>query len=81
MFNIAKNLNKYKNIKIFNSRTKYIRENLIEEELSKNICFFLDAHLCQDHIINKKTYGEENNGTPILTELKIIEEQLIILTR
>lgn len=79
LFNIAKKtLNKYKNIKIFNSQSQNILEKiLIEEELSKNICFFLDAHLCQDHIINKKTYGEENNGTPILTELKIIEEQLI----
>jgi len=79
LFNIAKKtLNKYKNIKIFNGQSQNILEKiLVEEELSKNICFFLDAHLCQDHIINEKTYGEENNGTPILRELKIIEEQLV----
>lgn len=79
LFNIAKKgLNKYKNINIFNGESQNILKQILnQEELTKNICFFLDAHLCQDHIINKKTYGKENNETPILTELKIIEEQLI----
>ncbi len=41
----------------------------------KNICIYLDAHLCNDHIKNKKTFGEEKDATPIKKELKFIEEQ------
>ena len=41
----------------------------------KNICIYLDAHLCNDHIKNKKTFGEEKDASPIKKELKFIEEQ------
>ena len=41
----------------------------------KNICIYLDAHLCNDHIKNKKTFGVEKDATPIKKELKFIEEQ------
>ena len=41
----------------------------------QNICIYLDAHLCNDHIKNKKTFGEEKDATPIKKELKFIEEQ------
>ena len=41
----------------------------------KNICIYLDAHLCNDHIKNKKTFGAEKDATPIKKELKFIEEQ------
>ena len=38
----------------------------------KNVCIYLDAHLCHDHIKNIKTFGEEQNATPIKKELKFI---------
>ena len=41
----------------------------------QNICIYLDAHLCNDHIKNKKTFGEEKDASPIKKELKFIEEQ------
>ena len=42
----------------------------------KNICIYLDAHLCQDHLKNTKTFGSENTATPILNELKIVTKYL-----
>ena len=35
----------------------------------------MDAHLCQDHLINKKTFGNEEMGTPIKIELNVIESE------
>ena len=38
-----------------------------------NICFYLDAHLCQDHLKDAKTFGNDDNATPIRMELSCIE--------
>ena len=78
LFNIAKKkFDKSETIKVIHGESeKIVKKILTEENLTKNICFYLDAHLCQDHLINKKTYGKENDGTPILNELNIIESQL-----
>tara|TARA_X000000950_G_scaffold288904_1_gene408237 strand:- start:997 stop:1632 length:636 start_codon:yes stop_codon:yes gene_type:complete len=78
LFNIAKKrFDKSKTITvIYGESEKIVAKLFIEENLTENICFYLDAHLCQDHILNKKTYGKENDGTPILNELKTIENQL-----
>ena len=74
--NLAKNrfLN-FDNIEIINDQS----QNCINEILEKNkdfnnLCIFLDAHLCNDHLQDVKTFGEEKNGTPILLELFYIEK-------
>ena len=41
-----------------------------------NICIYLDAHLCHDHLTNKKTFGDEDSGTPIKLELNLIQNYL-----
>ena len=40
----------------------------------KNVCIYFDAHLCQDHLKNTKTFGNENTATPILNELEIVSK-------
>ena len=48
---------------------------LIKNYIYRNVCIYLDAHLCQDHLINKKTFGNEETGTPIKIELNVIESE------
>ena len=47
-----------------------------KEKSFENLCIYLDAHLCSDHIKNIDTFGSVNNSTPIAKELKIIEQNL-----
>ena len=42
----------------------------------QNVCIYLDAHLCQDHLKNTKTFGNEDKATPVLNELEIITKYL-----
>ena len=71
---ILKNL---KNVEIVNGKSEDLLDQIISKNLNfKNICIYLDAHLCQDHLKNTKTFGSENTATPILNELKIVTKYL-----
>ena len=71
---ILKNL---KNVEIVNGKSEDLLDQIISKNLNfKNICIYLDAHLCQDHLKNTKTFGSENTATPILNELKIVKKYL-----
>ena len=70
-------LKNFKNVEILNGRCENLLDKVISKNLNyKNICFYLDAHLCQDHLKNTKTFGNEDTATPILNELKIITKYL-----
>jgi len=65
------------NIEVLHGKSEeLLRDILINNYRYKNICIYLDAHLCHDHLNNKKTFGNENNGTPIKLELEFIESQM-----
>ncbi len=67
----------YKNVEFLNGKSEDLLFTTIQSNLNfKNICIYLDAHLCSDHLRNKKTYGNENNATPVKLELAIIEKFL-----
>ena len=64
------------NIEIIFGKSEDLLKNILKKNYSyKNICIYLDAHLCQDHLINKKTFGNEEAGTPIKIELNVIESE------
>ena len=66
-----------KNIECLNGKSEDLLLKAIESNLNfKNICIYLDAHLCNDHLRNKSTFGKEDNATPIKLELSIIEKFL-----
>ena len=68
---------KLDNITIINERSENVLKNILDENIEyKNLCLYLDAHLCTDHIIGSKTFGEATSGTPIMYELSIIEKDL-----
>ena len=70
-----KKLKNLKNVELFNGKSEDVLNKLISENLDfKNICIYLDAHLCQDHLKNIKTFGSEDTATPILQELEIIKK-------
>ena len=70
-----KKLKNLKNVELFNGKSEDLLNKLISENLDfKNICIYLDAHLCQDHLKNIQTFGSEDNATPILKELEIIKK-------
>ena len=70
-----KKLKNLKNVELFNGKSEDVLNKLISENLDfKNICIYLDAHLCQDHLKNIQTFGSEDNATPILKELEIIKK-------
>ena len=70
-----KKLKNLKNVELFNGKSEDLLDKSISENLDfKNICIYLDAHLCQDHLKNIKTYGCEDTATPILQELEIIKK-------
>ena len=70
-------LKNFKNVEILNGKSEDLLDKVISKNLSfKNVCIYLDAHLCQDHIKNTKTFGNENTATPILNELEIITKYL-----
>ena len=70
-----KKLKNLKNVELFNGKSEDLLDKSISENLDfKNICIYLDAHLCQDHLKNIKTFGSEDTATPILKELEIIKK-------
>jgi len=70
-------LKNFKNVEIVNGKSEDLLDQIISKNLNfKNICIYLDAHLCQDHLKNTKTFGSENTATPILNELKIVTKYL-----
>lgn len=78
LFNLTSSKFKlFKNVEIFLSKSEEILEKiLIKEKDFENICIYLDAHLCNDHIKNIDTFGSKAKSTPIIKELKIIEKNL-----
>jgi len=77
LFNLAKKkFEKIKNIEIILGKSEDLLKNILNKNyIYRNVCIYLDAHLCQDHLINKKTFGNEETGTPIKIELNSIENQ------
>ena len=70
-----KKLKNLKNVELFNGKSEDLLDKSISENLDfKNICIYLDAHLCQDHLKNIQTFGSEDTATPILKELEIIKK-------
>ena len=70
-------MNNFKNVEIILGKSEDLLEKVISENLNfENICIYLDAHLCQDHLRNTKTFGNEDDATPILEELKLIKKFL-----
>ncbi len=78
LFEISnKILKNFKNVEILNGKSEDLLDKVISKNLNfKNVCIYLDAHLCQDHLKNTKTFGNENTATPILNELEIITKYL-----
>ena len=73
-----KKLKDLKNIEILNGKSEDLLNKVISENLDfKNICIYLDAHLCQDHLRNTKTFGSETTATPILNELEVVSKYII----
>ena len=77
LYNLAKkNFSNFKNIELMFGRSEdKLTEALEKIKAYKNICIYLDAHLCHDNIRNKKTFGDEKDATPIKKELKFIEDK------
>ena len=70
-------LKNFKNVEILNGKSEDLLDKVISKNLNfKNVCIYLDAHLCQDHLKYTKTFGNENTATPILNELEIITKYL-----
>lgn len=70
-----KKLKNLKNVELFNGKSEDLLDKLISGNLDfKNICIYLDAHLCQDHLKNIQTFGSEDTATPILKELETIKK-------
>ena len=73
-----KKLKNLKNVEILNGKSEDLLNKVISENLDfKNICVYLDAHLCQDHLRNTKTFGSETTATPILIELEVVSKYII----
>ena len=71
-----KKFEKTKNIEVILGKSEDLLKNILKKNyIYKNVCIYLDAHLCQDHLINKKTFGNEETGTPIKKELNSIENE------
>ena len=74
---VKKKLNHLSNVEILFGKSEEMLSNAIKSNINfENICIYLDAHLCHDHLANKKTFGDENNGTPIKLELNLIQNYL-----
>ena len=75
--NTKDRMESYKNVEFLNGKSEDLLLSSIQSNLNfKNICIYLDAHLCSDHLRNTNTFGNENNATPIKLELEIIEKFL-----
>jgi len=67
-----------KNIEIIQGKSELVLKNIINQNKHhKNLCIYLDAHLCTDHITGLKTFGSNNYGTPIIKELNIIRKNIV----
>tara|TARA_Y100000590_G_scaffold222701_1_gene252038 strand:- start:12262 stop:12891 length:630 start_codon:yes stop_codon:yes gene_type:complete len=72
-----KKLKSLKNVELLNGKSEDLLEKVILKNLNfKNVCIYLDAHLCQDHLRNTKTFGSESTATPILKELGVIKKYI-----
>ena len=72
-----KKLSNFKNVELIFGKSEDMLSDAIKKVLDyKNICIYLDAHLCHDHIKNIKTFGDEESATPIKKELYFIEKYL-----
>ena len=72
-----KKLKNFENVEILNGKSEDLLNKVISENLDfKNVCIYLDAHLCQDHVRNIKTFGSENSATPILNELEVVTKYI-----
>ena len=70
-------LKNFKNVEILNGKSEDLLDKVISKNLNfQNVCIYLDAHLCQDHLKNTKTFGNEDTATPILNELEIVSKYL-----
>ena len=68
-------LKNFKNVEILNGKSEDLLDKVISKNINfQNVCIYLDAHLCQDHLKNTKTFGNENTATPILNELEIVSK-------
>ena len=78
LYNFSKkNLSNLRNVEIILGKSEDILEKVFSENLDfENVCIYLDAHLCQDHLRNTKTFGTEIDGTPILKEMELIKKFL-----
>ena len=78
LFNLASvKFKLFNNVEIFLSKSEEILETILTKEKDfENLCIYLDAHLCKDHIRNIDTFGTLNSSTPIVKELKVIEKNL-----
>ena len=75
LYNLSrKKLANLSNVEIVLGDSKEILPNIINSNLKyDNICFYLDAHLCHDHLKKINTFGNEDSSTPIRMELSYIE--------
>ncbi|MDA9744473.1 hypothetical protein N9U84_01740 [Candidatus Pelagibacter sp.] len=72
-------IKKFKNLKkinVINGQSQNLLEDILKNESYKNLCLFLDAHTCLDHITNKLISKNETLETPIMIELDIIENYI-----
>ena len=78
LYELSKKKLKYlKNVEILFGKSENVLEKAITENTNfENVCFFLDAHLCHDHLRNIKTFGNDNTACPILEELAIIKKYI-----
>ena len=65
-----------KKINVINGESQNLLEDILKNESYKNLCLFLDAHTCLDHITNKLISKNETLETPIMIELNIIESYI-----
>ena len=71
-----KKLENSKKINVINGESQNLLQDILKNESYKNLCLFLDAHTCLDHITNKLISKNETLETPIMIELNIIESYI-----
>ena len=78
LFNdVKKKLSYLKNVEFIKGKSEELLLDVINSNSEfDNICIYLDAHLCHDHLQNIKTFGKEDTATPIRVELDYIEKTL-----
>ena len=78
LFDIAYNKFKFcKNVEIHFGKSEHVLENIfLTSKKFLNVNIFLDAHMCNDHKKNIKTFGTKKSSTPIMLELMVIKKYL-----